>query len=477
MELTLRLPPEEAATLHRAKPFAAARTGRTQTRRRRIVWHDGLDRALAASGLAVSEQGGIWRLTRERPGREEPWPPATDHRVLATAQTPAETGVDVPDTLVPVAAFDGRQSVSALTVDGEAVVATLLLGMLRAVAAERQVALLTLEGPDAAVLALVHALAAVLPLIVPDQSLAAEAFGLADGTVPVPRRAGAPVLPKAGLTTQAAFAHILGHLTGAMLACAPGAADGAAGPEPVHQMRVAVRRARSALALFAPVAGGPEVERAADGLRALGRILGPARDWDVFATETAPPVEAVFPGDTELRALLRTADRHRRVARAALSTFLTGAAFRLLLLDLAWLAARAPDDTAPPDLPTFAASVLLGRWKKVVRTGKSLDALDHAGLHALRLKAKRLRYAAEFFLPLFPGKPAARFIARLSVLQERLGVFNDTDVAASLSREISARQPHAAGLLLGFTAARATGIRPKIDRAWDLFRRRDPFWT
>jgi CHAD domain-containing protein len=127
-------------------------------------------------------------------------------------------------------------------------------------------------------------------------------------------------------------------------------------------------------------------------------------------------------------------------------------------------------------LDEFAASVLRARRKKLVSAGKQLEELDDPGLHGLRLKAKRLRYAAEFFAPLFPEKATARFIRRLALLQERLGVFNDTTVAETLLRELSANQGFAAGLVLGFTAARGAGVRPKITAAWQRFRRRDPFW-
>ncbi len=104
------------------------------------------------------------------------------------------------------------------------------------------------------------------------------------------------------------------------------------------------------------------------------------------------------------------------------------------------------------------------------------EELDNPGLHGLRLKAKRLRYAAEFFAPLFPEKPASRFIRRLAELQECLGMFNDTTVAGALLREVGGKPGYGAGIVLGFTAARGARARPKIVAAWARFRRRDAFW-
>jgi CHAD domain-containing protein len=214
----------------------------------------------------------------------------------------------------------------------------------------------------------------------------------------------------------------------------------------------------------------------------LGRLLGPARDWDVFMIETAPPVAAVLPDQPALQTLLRAATRRRRAARERLAASLEGPEFRLLTLDLACAAAGEPPlsppegDTAHPALEEFAAAVLRKRWKKLLTGGRSLEDLDDPALHGLRLKAKRLRYAAEFFAPLFPDKSAARFIRRLAVLQDCLGVFNDTTVAETLLGELSATPGFGAGLVLGFAAASGVSARPKIAAAWARFRRREPFW-
>jgi CHAD domain-containing protein len=495
MQLTLLLPPADAARLRRLPNIKAARIGRARGQAVRIVWHDSLDRMLASDGLALAEQRGTWRLERYRPAPTDPWPPATDHRViqeadglealrlaLADAGAAPETHA-LPDVTTPVAAFEGRRGVFPLNVDGEPVSMTLLEGVLRAVAAERPVTRLILEGPGPSLRTLVLSLAETLALAVPEQSLAAEALSLADGTAPMPRRRGPPALPREGLSVQAAFNHIIGHLTDVILQLAPLVADAGTGPEPVHQMRVAVRRARSAFSLFPPVTDSPAWTDAAEGLKQLGRVLGPARDWDVFMTETAPPVEAVLPHQPGLHALLRAGTRRRHAARAALGEHVTSSAFRVLGLELACLAAAdaptdAPTDAAGfPPLTEFAAGVLQKRWKKLLAVGKSLDDLDNPGLHGLRLKAKRLRYAAEFFAPLFPEKPVSRFIRRLSVLQEYLGLFNDTTVAETLLRDLTGKPGYAAGLVLGFTAARGLRARPKIAAAWARFRRRDQFWV
>ena len=482
MELTLALPPAEASGLNRLPLIASARTGRAIAKAARIVWHDDPERSLAGRGLSLTEEHGTWRLRRDRPASDEAWPPGTDHRLLEEAASPAALTHEalahaLPAGLAEAARFEGKRTVSTLAIEGMPLTTTLLTGVLRGMgAAERPVARLTLEGSDAAVRALAAGLADSPRLEVPIHGLGPEATRPADNALLPPRRKGAPVLPSRGLTTHAAFAHILGHLTDVMLSLAARVADPATGPEPVHQMRVAVRRARSALSLFRPLLGDPDLRGAAEGLRQLGRQLGPARDWDVFATETLPPVEAALDGQADLGALPRIVARRREAARATLSAWLAGPDFRRLGVALACLAAADPPAGEMPPLDAFATAVLRKRWKRMRDTGKTLEHLDHPALHDFRLKAKRLRYAAEFFASLFPEKPTARFLRRLSGLQEHLGTFNDTAVAGALLRELNGKPGFPGGLVLGFAAARAAGIRPRIEEAWEKLRRQEGFW-
>lgn len=490
MELTLLLAPADAARLQRLPVIKAARSGRSRGHAVQIVWHDSLDRELAAQGLALAEQRGNWRLEQHRPHATEPWPPATDHHLIAEASgLPAlrhawdatDDGTErceLPEAITPVAAFSGRRTSIPLAIEGETVSMTVLDGVLRAVAAEQPATRLILAGPGPELHTLVLALAETLAIAIPQYSLWAEALHLADGTPPEIRRRGIPALPSDGMSVHAAFAHIVGHLTDITRHLAPLIADLDDGIEPVHQMRVAVRRARSAFALFPAQPENPSHASATEGLKQLSRVLGPVRDWDVFMTETAPPVQAALPEQPPLHSLLRAGARRRHTVRTALAEYLQSAEFRKLCLELACLAAAdlpAEHELTPP-LREFAAAILRRRWKKLLNAGRSLDDLDNEALHGLRLKAKRLRYAAEFFAPLFPDRPTSRFIRRLAVLQERLGVFNDTTVAEGLLRDLNGKPGYAAGLVLGFTAARGARSRQKIATAWSRFRRRDPFW-
>lgn len=135
-------------------------------------------------------------------------------------------------------------------------------------------------------------------------------------------------------------------------------------------------------------------------------------------------------------------------------------------------------------LPSFAAGVLHRRHRKLMKEPKNLAEVPVGVLHDMRLRAKRLRYAAEFFAGLFPGGRTKRYLRRLSDLQEALGIVNDGAVAAHLvaalpghaGRAAGARA-WAAGAVEGFAAGRAALARDAAGQAWRKFRRADPFWT
>jgi len=123
---------------------------------------------------------------------------------------------------------------------------------------------------------------------------------------------------------------------------------------------------------------------------------------------------------------------------------------------------------------------LARRLRRLAAAGAAIEHLDPDALHAIRLRAKRMRYVAEVFAPLYPGKATRRFMRRLATLQNRLGRLNDAAVANALLADLGAnagRRAHAAGLVRGFLAARSGDARGRIARAWQRFHRLEPFWS
>jgi triphosphatase len=559
MEFELDAEPDDLTVLAGLKSLAALRDGRPRAQSVRVVWHDSPDHILLNQGLTLAERRGEWRVERVVPSSAT-WLPGQPPAVVEQAEERASLTAALPAPLAPVAAFVGRRSISVyrfpLTPDttvpttasppasaiqpaaAQATSAQVTLtterGVLRSVTAERPITRILLSGDELAVRSAALMIAAAAPVSVPRASLAARAIAMAAGGTPEPRHLGAPVLPDADISVSDALAHILGHLTDVILHCAPtatlsvGEASGRRRPqahdvpagdtpvahtsekaqmEAVHQMRVAVRRALSAVSIFRDVLPEGSLDPVHGGLKALGARLAQTRDWDVFVAETAPLITEALPPDERLERLIAAARRRRRECRKELSEYLTSSAFRALTIELAWFSAAAfwrsrdtpsvdvPSRDGPDDPPAaasderpagplpvrdFAPRVLQQRWKKLVSSGKRMPELDVPALHGVRLRAKRARYAAEMFAMLHEGKAAHRFIRRLSVLQQRLGVLNDGAVATQLLQELggpSGRHAYAVGVAVGFIAARAGRIRPRIIRAFERFRRQPAYWT
>ena len=319
--------------------------------------------------------------------------------------------------------------------------------------------------------ALAAALAADLPLLPATASLAEEALALAEGRAPRQRAAGPPTL-RPGMSAESALAAATAHLLDVLLAESARASP--EDPRGVHQSRVALRRLRSLVKLFRPADPAWTAWNAALG--GLARGFGEARDWDVFVSGIGAGTLAALENDRRLRALLRAAERERRAAYATLLAMLAGPDFRALVFEGLRLAALPPAGETP--LAPLAARLLRRRWRRLKRAGRVIEELPPEALHEMRLDAKRLRYAAEPFAALFPGRGARRFNRRLAALQEGLGLANDAVVARGLAARLAGRGAggFAIGTVTGFAAGRAEGSRLAAIAAWRELARTKRFW-
>ncbi len=467
------------------------RAGAIRTTAHHLVWHDTADGALAAHGVAICQaqsKSALWRLERlypdSAPGTALQWLPASVPPVLAEAVAPELLGQDLPGPLAPASAFRGRLRTIPLDFGGIPGELSILTGELRGVAQDRPACRIRLAGPAASVAQVAHALAETLAVCPPRASLAAEALALARGQDVPPRHLGGPSLAP-GISTGEAFTGVAAHLADVILHWGR-LVPHATSPEPVHQMRVGVRRLRSGLAVFRRAAeneaGEPvALDRLAGALRDLARRLGVARDWDVFITETGAEVQTAFPAERRLDGLMAAAGRKRAAAYASLETYLASQDWTRLAMTLALLPTELTclnSTTASEPARDYTARALGRRLKHVLRPGRDISHLPAPDLHNIRKQAKQLRYATEFFAPLFADKAVRKYLPKLAELQEALGAVNDLDVAASLTRQLEggADRAFAAGVVQGFGAARAARASARVQRVWEKFYRATPFW-
>jgi len=255
-------------------------------------------------------------------------------------------------------------------------------------------------------------------------------------------------------------------------------------PELIHQMRVAVRRLRSALNLFGAAAPGIRDAALTAELRWFVGELGPARDWDVFLSETLPPVVEALPQDAGLARLQQAADRLRQAARERACAAAASPRYHKLLLTLGhWLWREPWRETAPTarldqPLADFAAAMLGRCHRQLRRRGGKLAQLNAEQRHALRIAAKKLRYAVEFFSGLYPRKASRGHLQALADLQDELGVLNDQAVTGRLLTQIGGGRlrDRAIGVIIGWIVCQTRLQLAGTVRVWKRFNRCKVFW-
>jgi len=212
--------------------------------------------------------------------------------------------------------------------------------------------------------------------------------------------------------------------------------------EGVHQMRVGLRRLRSALSLFKQLVEGPDLEKIKESLKWMSGELADARNFDVLVRETLVPMEEKPPTGLDILERDAKARRDRGLARA--QKLVSGPRYRRIVLDTGlWLTgghwAVSDDDMKKDlrarDLSDTAREILSERTAKVARKVKKVDRLDDRKRHKLRIAVKKLRYAAGFFESLFGASAQKRFEARLKKLQAALGRLNDFRTHAQFARK------------------------------------------
>jgi triphosphatase len=301
----------------------------------------------------------------------------------------------------------------------------------------------------------------------------------------------------ADMPAKAAFQSIASTCLKQVVANKPAILSGNA--EGIHQMRIGLRRLRAAISLFAYMVSDAEVRTIKAELKWITNELGPAREFDVFLTKVVAPLERQHARLVGMRSLSQDLEDRREAARKRALTAVCSKRFRELTLNIAaWLETghwRKPQDLLlrefceePIDI---AAQAQLGRgWKKIRKRGRRLAKLDPRARHKLRIAAKKLRYATEFYQTVFAGrkqqKRRAAFLSNLKDLQDCLGDLNDIfmheKLATGMARAKGTRSPQrtkelfAAGLLAGHEEARLKPLQAAAEDAFRRFGKLTPYW-
>ena len=504
-ELKLSFPPEAARRLS-AHPLLKGRAPPVAKRLRSIYFDtpdfDLWQRAIA---LRVRREGRRWvqavkgggtaraglhqrtELEAEVTGPRPDCSKVTDGALAEVLAAPQLRARLKP---VFITAFNRRSRMLDLAPDG-VVEASIDRGEIRSGDASEAVCEFELElksGPASQLFEFALKLLDGVPLRIENRSKAERGIALARGERPKPAKAE-PVALAADMSVGEAFGAIVWAALHHLQRNERGMTE-AGDQEYLHQMRVALRRLRSAFRLFAAAVPAQAIEHLATEFKWLADQLGPARDWDVFMTETLPPIREAFPGQPALARFAgecaRQRGRARRKARRAAGS---SRYQRLMLETAAWLSAEkwlvGSNEPARQALgrpaTEFASSVLKERYAQVRKRGRKLKQRSGAELHRLRIAVKKLRYAADFFATLFDPKGVRGMLSHLARLQNILGAMNDAATVEALVR--GAADPksgralsEARGIVLGWSHGRALTLRRELRAAWKSFRTVEKFW-
>ena len=431
----------QVPTAARAALLRAVATTTAQRTRLRATYADTADHRLAAAGFALRMrlEGPVWvqtlkgrgdglaqRLEDEVPigaSRQEPALDAARH-----AGTPAGAALAAlladGAALVPLYRTDIQRLHRKVRHAGAVVELAYDRGFIEA-GSERiavdEIEFELVSGPPQALPQLAARWAARHGLWWDVRTKSERGFRLATGASQVPAvRADDAVMPEG----DGVFSVWQSTLASALAQALPNAAEVAAGSgtsEHLHQLRVAIRRLRSALSLLA--AWG--IEQASHDVEARWAIcfaeLGQARDADVIGQTWLPRLQAAGCPSLAMPAV----DGAAVPAEVVCGPVFTAAALETLALVLAPM----PEGVDHSPRRAAASQVLRRAWRRAWSDGSVFEQADTPHRHRARKRIKRLRYAFEFLAPLYPAKAARPVRKALNGALEALGHCNDLQVA------------------------------------------------
>jgi triphosphatase len=486
IELKLDLSPADAERLAALQVLASPPV----TRQMRAVYFDTAGQDLAAAGLSLR--------IREAEGRRIQTIKASQGAaagLFSRREWEHEVGSDVPvmvpaSPLAAIFAKSGGPPVPMFSVqverrqwviewDGASIELVLDCGEI--IAGERRVPLCEVElelrrGPAAALFALARHIDAEVALRLGVQSKSERGYRLlaaANRSVKA-----VPLAISGALDAEAAFLRIAAACLRQFRMNEPLIDAGNA--EALHQARVALRRLRSALSIHRHLLADQRLPHLQEEARWLAGVLGEARDLDVLEQSQIGRDESGGSFD----AALATA---RLRAYGTVEAALGSPRARTLMLDLSewlalgeWRSLASTKDSRTRPIADHATAILDRLRRKVIGKGRALDRLDDTDRHDVRKMAKKLRYAADFFAPLFEGKRQrqrrADFCDAVEAVQETLGALNDRASLPRLLESIGAQHPGSRAIVRTDDASRQDLLTAAL-KAHEDFARAKRFWT
>ena len=273
------------------------------------------------------------------------------------------------------------------------------------------------------------------------------------------RHASGPVLVRA----------VVGACLEQVIRFASEVAGGSDDAEHIHQLRVGIRRLRTALRELRGLADGVDAAWEAPLVEAF-RVLGRHRDRGHLARSVEPLLEAA--GAPSVAAAALGQDDAPGPAEAVRAPAFQDS----LLALLAFAHGEAAGGVDHRDACRQVRKALDTLHRQVMRDGARFASLDEGRQHRVRKRAKRLRYLAEFAAPLFGRRRAQEFSDRLKPVQDALGLSNDELMALRAYRSLAPQDPKA-WFAVGWLSARREPNAMACQQAIMRFGKARPFWA
>ena len=502
IELKLVVNPDRLAEFNEAPIIAANARSRGSRKHFKTVYYDTAERNLRREGLTLRVRQSGTRFTQtvksacgDDPLTRGEWeasvPSIAPDATLAAPFMPARLLAEIErQPLEQVFTSDIHRHQRLVDLPSGTVEVAFDHGTLKAGERTLPVSEIELElkaGSAAAIYELALQLAEHGPVRPSIESKSERGFDLADDrppTAPKPRKLRLdPSVP-----LDDAFTRILRACLHHLLQSIPAAADGR-DLEGVHQLRVALRRLRSALHLMRPVSSHSKLEMLRAEAQWLASSLSAAREWDIFQSQTLPGIAKGCPSVPGFEALDEVAEKRRIAAYHKVRFVLAEPRCATFVLSLgAWIEARGwRSDISSENLSeltepaiAFAQHTLAAQYAKVLKRGRRLKSMNPEQRHRLRLAVKKLRYGTDFLLPLCgEGKAVKRFRERLIELQEELGSYNDMATTTALMSGLGMETPDsriAAAAIAGWQASALVSVESRLRETWRNFAKTKVPW-
>jgi len=253
----------------------------------------------------------------------------------------------------------------------------------------------------------------------------------------------------------------------------------------LHDLRVAVRRTRSALSQIKGVLPEDRTATVREGFNWLGQVTGPKRDLDVFLLQF-PDYRDDVPADLreDLAPFRSFLLEESAKERAVLARRLASPHFHTLLKEWRSFLEAPPDldaaENAARPVKAVADARIWRLFRRIIEAGRAMgDSPAPEQLHELRKDCKKLRYLMEFFASLYAAEALDPLIRALKGLLDILGEHQDLAVQAqhleSFAERMAAegRAPArtllALGALVGRLMERRAEVRAEYAAAFAAF--------